>query len=103
MVMSVIPTRPAQDQTFLVTLSGIQYKFTIKWIEASDDEGGWVLTINNTSDNSIIFENMPLTTGLELLRKIRYLNIPGFLVLDNFFPPDFNALGNGVELIYDTQ
>jgi hypothetical protein len=60
----------AQPQTFLVSLVGTQYQFTLQWRDATN--GGWVLDIADSSGNALV-SGIPLVTGVDLLAQYAYL------------------------------
>jgi hypothetical protein len=66
-----IPLTPA-PQTFLVSLVGAQYTFTLQWRDTMN--GGWVLDIADASGKAIV-SGIPLVTGVNLLAQYAYLGL----------------------------
>jgi|SRR6516225_7054939 hypothetical protein len=64
-----IPLTPI-PQTFLVSLVGVQYQFTLQWRDATN--GGWVLDIADASGNPLV-SGIPLVTGVDLLAQYKYM------------------------------
>lgn len=67
-----IPLTP-EAQTFLVSLAGVQYQFTLQWRDAVNN-GGWVLDIADSTGNPMV-SGIPLVTGVDLLAQYDYLGI----------------------------
>jgi len=90
-------------ETFLITLAGVQYKFTLQWRDAP--QGGWVLDIADALANKIV-SGIPLTTGGDLLEQYAYLGIGGELWVqtdgDPAAVPTFDNLGTTSHLYFST-
>lgn len=71
----LIPLQPT-NQTFQITLAGVQYTFTIRWNDANQ---AWTLDIADSSQNPII-SGIPIVTGTDLLAPYGYLNFSGKLI-----------------------
>lgn len=98
-----IPLTP-NSQTFTVSLSGTEYRFTVQWRNA---EGlGWVVDISDISGNPII-QGIPLVTGVNLLEQYAYLGFNGVLWVQTTDDPDavptFDNLGVGSHLYWFTE
>jgi hypothetical protein len=63
-----IPLTPAQ-QTFLISLAGVQYTFALQW----RDPAGWFLDVADSTGNPLV-GGIPLVTGINLLGQYAYLN-----------------------------
>ena len=89
-----IPLTP-EAQKFLITLTGVQYQFTLRYRNASVG-GGWVLDIADSVGNAIL-SGVPLVTGCDLLAQYAYLGFGGELWvqsdLDPGAVPDYDNLG----------
>lgn len=79
-----IPLKP-EAQTFKTTLSGVDYWLTLTYIDV--EEGGWILTIADASQNPII-AGIPLVTGANLLAQYESFGLPGRLWVQTTFNPD---------------
>lgn len=69
MVVTEIPLT-ADNQTFSITLNGNALTMRIVW----RDKMGWVLDLQNSSDEDII-AGIPLVTGIDLLAQYAYLGL----------------------------
>jgi uncharacterized protein DUF6983 len=91
-------------ETFLIDLAGVTYTLTVYWNDS--DEGGWVLDIADSSQNSIV-AGIPMITGCSLLDGLEYLGINGELWVftdgDSNAVPTFDNLGNGCNLYFTTD
>ncbi len=97
-----IPLSP-EPQSLTVSLGGVEYRLTIRWLEA--DEGGWLLDIA-TSEGVDLVAGIPLVTGCDLLEPYDYLGIGGGLAVwsdGSDLPPTPDNLGQGVELYFLTS
>lgn len=99
-----IPTQPAA-QTFLVTLQGVEYRFTLTYKSAPHDGeewGGWLLDLNRGGVR--ILSGIPLVTGADLFAQYRYLGLTGSLIVstpgDESRRPTFEGLGTETRLYY---
>lgn len=84
----------AQPQTFLVSLAGVQYQFTLQWRDTAN--GGWVLDIADASSNPIV-SGIPLVTGVNLLAQYKYLSFGFELWVQTDAadaPPTYTNLGS---------
>lgn len=102
-----IPLTP-EPQSFVVSLGGVEYRLTVRWVEAH--EGGWVLDIATVSSSveggGDLVAGIPLVTGCDLLEPYDYLGIGGGLVVwadGSDLPPTLDNLGQGVELYFLTS
>lgn len=90
-----IPLKVGTPQTFPVTLSQVEYQFTLKFCDW--DQGGWVLDIANAAGDLLV-TGIPLTTGLDLLAPYPDLNFGGQLWVQTTSDPDavptFTNLGS---------
>lgn len=88
-----IPLKVGMPQTFLVTLAGVDYRFTLQW---RDTGPGWIIDILDINDNPLVC-GMSLVTGANLLEQFDYLNFGGELwVMTDGSPaqnPTFSSLG----------
>jgi hypothetical protein len=95
-----IPLTPAA-QTFLVTLVGVQYQFTLQWRDA--EEGGWTLDIADSGGSPIV-SGVPLVTGVDLLAQYQYLGIGGELWVqtdvDPAAVPTYDNLGTASHVYF---
>ncbi|AMM17512.1 hypothetical protein AX768_25265 [Burkholderia sp. PAMC 28687] len=91
-------------ESFLIALSGVQYKLTLQWRDAP--QGGWVLDIADSLANKIV-SGIPLTTGADLLEQYAYLGIGGELWVqtdgDPAEVPTFENLGSTSHLYFITD
>ncbi|WP_281659636.1 phage baseplate plug family protein [Microvirgula aerodenitrificans] len=98
-----IPLTP-DPQRFTITLSGVDYRLTVRWREAVD--GGWTLDIADAAGTPIV-RGIPLVTGVDLLKQYRYMGFPGGLFVlttdDLAAPPTFENLGVGSHLHWVTM
>jgi len=87
-----IPTTP-NPQTFSITLSGVQYRLTLKWNVTAQI---WVLDIADI-DNNLLVAGICVVTGTDLLEPFGYLNFNGQIFAstdtDPASPPNFENLG----------
>lgn len=102
MILSTLPLEPSENQSFTIVLGDTQYFVEVSWIDAPNDEVGWVISLTDHETNAILFRNIPLVSGVDMLKQLSHLEI-GHLFLSNILPPDYNALGNGVEVIYGSN
>jgi hypothetical protein len=94
----------AEDQTLTVSLAGVEYQLTVRWLDA--DEGGWVLDVAYPDGGDVLLAGIPLVTGVDLLAPYDYLGIGGGLVAwadDNDLPPTVDNLGDGCDLVFLTS
>jgi hypothetical protein len=88
-----IPLTPT-PQKFGITLGGVDYILTVTW-EAVPD-GGWVLSIADSSNRPII-NGIKMVTGANLLAGYEYLGLTGTLAVqtdhDTDALPTFDNLG----------
>lgn len=93
----------AGAQTFLVSLGGTEYRFTVTYLDV--ELGGYVLSIADT-DGSAIVSSIPLVTGADLLAQHQHLNIGGSgrLILqtdgDDTAVPTYEGLGTTSRLYF---
>lgn len=97
--MTIYPLELTNDaQTFSVIFSGTTYVLTIQYNEFQ----GWQMNVADINGNSIV-NNIPFTTGTDLLLPYGYLNFGGslFAVTDgNDLPPTFDNLGINSNLYF---
>lgn len=94
----------AESQSFTVSLAGVEYRLTVRWVEA--DEGGWVLDIALPDNGGDLVVGIPLVTGCDLLAPYDYLGIGGGLVIwadGSDLPATADNLGDGVDLYFLTS
>lgn len=100
MTIYEIPLTPT-PQTFGIALSGVDYKFTVYWADASN--GGWVLNIADVQGNPIL-NGVPLVTGANLLAGYEYLGFTGTLAVQTDHNtdalPTFDNLGVNSHLYF---
>lgn len=103
MAQYTIPITTSEPQTFTVTLSAVQYRFTLRWIDGT--EGGWLLDIALAEDETPLVAGVALVTGVDLLAQFPDLGIPGALWLYavDDLSPGYDDLGTAVQLIYETE
>lgn len=98
-----IPLSPA-PQTFVVTLSGADYRMTVQYRDAGG--AGWVLDIADANGNSLV-NGLPLVTGGDLLAQHRHLGFAGGLWVQGAANPDdvptFDDLGVGSHVFWVTD
>lgn len=94
----------ATPQTFLVTLTGAEYRLTLRYLNA--DQGGWILNIADTEGTAIL-SGVPLVTGADLLAQYQHLGFGGSLVVltsgDTDAVPSFTGLGSESRLYFVTS
>lgn len=99
-----IPLTP-EAQQFLVTLAGVQYRFTLQW-RGAPVGGGWFLDIADSQNNRIL-SGIPLVTGCNLLEQYAYVGIGGELWvqsdLDAGAVPTYANLGTTSHLYFVTS
>lgn len=87
-----IPTTP-NPQTLSISLSGVQYRLTLKWNVTAQL---WFVDIADIN-GALILGGVPVVTGADLLEQYEYLNLGGklFAMTDNDpdLPPGFTNLG----------
>jgi hypothetical protein len=98
-----IPLQVGTPQTLTVTLSGKQYRFTLRY--RNTDQGGWTLDIADTNGNALV-NGIPLVTGADLLAQYPDLNFGGRLIVATTSNPDavptFDNLGADAALWWVT-
>lgn len=110
-----IPLKPTIPQQFGILLSGTRYVLTFAWRDVGGP--GWVMDIADTN-NSPLASGIPLVGGVDLLGQLRYLGIPGSLMIAtdgqdaspqsgaasgvSLDPPTRDNLGVGCHLYYVT-
>jgi hypothetical protein len=72
----LIPLQPT-NQTFTITLAGVQYQFTVTWNDANQ---AWTLDIADGTGANPIVSGIPVVTGVDLLAPYAYLNFGGQLI-----------------------
>lgn len=99
-----IPLKASVPQTFLVTLSGVEYRFTLQWREMM--AACWLLDIADSAGNSLV-AGIPLLPGENLLRQYTDKNFGGelWVITDGSpsTPPTFDNLGIASRLLYITD
>lgn len=89
-------------QTFEISLAGVTYNMTLRWIQAGQF---WVLDIADINDVPIV-QGIPLITGGDLLEPYAYLNFGGQLQVttnsDTGAPPTSSNLGSDANLYFVT-
>ena len=95
-----IPTRSASPERFDISLSGTDYRLTIKWNQFLTC---WVLDIDTPRGFPVV-HGLPVVTGTDLLKQSKHLGIPGELRAstdgDVDTPPTFENLGQSGHLYY---
>ncbi|MCX5516239.1 hypothetical protein C3941_19810 [Kaistia algarum] len=91
----------ATPQVFSITLGSTQYRLRLAYLDTI--EGGWILDIADTNDNSIL-AGIPLVTGRDLLEAYAYLALGGELWVqtdaDVDAVPTFDNLGAAGNLYF---
>lgn len=96
----VIPLTP-KPQTFTITLSGVEYRLTIRWSEAI--EGGWMLDLALAEGPDLV-SGIAMVTGTDLLAPYPDLGLGRlWLSASDDLVPGFDDLGTSVLLIYETE
>jgi len=92
----------ASSERFLVSLAGVQYRFSVLWRE-SDAGGSWYLDIADASGAPIV-SGIALVMGVDLLGQYEYLKLGGSLVLNSLGDvlPTYTNLGTGVRMYFAT-
>lgn len=97
-----IPLTPT-PQTFKITLNGVDYQFTLTYINV--DQGGWILDIADANGNPLV-AGIPLVTGYGLLAQYQHLGFGGDLWVQTTQNPDavptFETLGTDALLYWVT-
>lgn len=92
----------SMPQTFSISLGGVTYNLTLRWIDAGQF---WVLDIDD-QNNLPILNGVPLITGVDLLEPYEYLNFGGQLFVTSDFdtnaPPTSSNLGSQSHLYFVT-
>ncbi|NML34953.1 phage baseplate plug family protein [Paraburkholderia antibiotica] len=86
-----IPLTPV-PRTFLVSLVGAQYQFTLQW----RDPTGWFLDIADSTGNPMV-SGIPLVTGVDLLAQYKYMSFGFELWVQTDAadaPPTYTNLGS---------
>lgn len=86
-----IPLTPA-PQSFLVSVRGVQYTFTLQW----RDPAGWFLDIADANNNALV-SGIPLVTGVDLLQQYGYMGFGFELWVQTDAadaPPTYTNLGS---------
>jgi hypothetical protein len=103
-----VPFKPALQQKLKITMNGIQYNITLRWIHIGSY---WCIDIADSNDNRIL-SGIPLVTGADLLDQFEYLNLGsdvGFMVYTNAIGhspdeiPTFTNLGVESHLYFVTK
>ncbi len=96
-----IPTSPVA-QTFQITLGGVAYQVTLRWIDA---QGAWNLDLGDAAGVEIL-GGLPVLPGVDLLAQYAYLGIGGSIVVANDAdpanPPTYEGLGGDGRIYYVT-
>lgn len=91
----------AQRQKVQVTLGGNNYILVFNYDNV--DQGGWIVDIYDTSNNSVL-TGVPLITGADLLAQYSYLGLGGSLWVQSQSDPDavptFESLGSDGKLYW---
>lgn len=103
MTVNEIPLTP-QPQTFLITLSGQQYRLTFLW-NADPYLGGWYVSFYDPQGNTLL-GSVPLVTGANLLEQYAYLGIGGSIIVQTDHNtdavPTYENLGINSHVFYLT-
>lgn len=101
MSVNEIPLSP-QPQTFLITLSGQQYRLTFRW-NADPQLGGWFMDIQN-NQGALLLGGAPLITGANILEQYDYLGIGGSIIVQTDHTtddvPTYENLGINSHVFY---
>lgn len=73
----LIPLQP-NNQTFVISLAGVQYQLTFKWNDANQ---AWTLDIASATGSTPIVSGIPVVTGADLLAPYAYINFGGQLIV----------------------
>lgn len=73
------------NQTFPITLAGVEYLLSFEF--RAVDDGGWQMSIADTSGATII-SGLPLVTGADLLAQYAHLGFDGALYVTTDGDPD---------------
>lgn len=100
-----IPINISLPQIFNVSLANVLYTFTVYWNNQPD--GGWILDIDLAATGAAIAHSLPLVTGAKITSGLEYLDLGGFLFIDNpsnnGVVADFDNLGSDVKLCFTTD
>lgn len=92
-------------EDFTIDLSGVEYRIVCKFNSA--ELGGWVIDIYDSITNNPLVMNIPLVTGVDLLKQYKYLGIKGSLIVytdgNELSTPTLENLGSESNLYYKTE
>ncbi len=105
MALYEIPLTP-EPQAFGITLAGRELRLVFRWAEspAAGMPGGWLLDIFDQPDDvTALVCGIPLVAGCDLLAPYGYLELGGALYVSGDLPPALDNLGEGVQLLFETE
>lgn len=89
------------NQSFNIVINGNTYSISLQF----NENQGWQINLSDINLNPII-NNIPLTTGLDLLLPFGYLNL-GFQLFamtdGNDLPPTYDNLGTQSNIYFVVQ
>lgn len=92
-------------QQFQISLAGKEYVMTCKWNDSID--AGWAVDFSDAITEEPIVANIPLVTGVDLLRGLEYLGFQGSLFIltdgNQFSVPTLDNLGIESNLYFQTD
>lgn len=101
-----IPLTP-QNQNVTVTLGGVAYELVIKYCRG--DLAVWMMDVLDPNSQAPIAAGIPLVTGTNLMRQLKYLGIGGAGTFFGVYsdaaidaPPTYTNLGIQSHLVYGT-
>lgn len=104
MATFIIPTTGG-NETFDITLNGVEYTLQLIWRDDPCGMGGWVLDIGDNQGDPLL-QGIPLVTGVDLLAQYGYMNFGGQLYVQTLSgpspldPPTFTNLGTDCQLYW---
>ena len=88
-------------QRFLISLGGRSLRIENRY---NSEARGWTISLFDGDTDAVIFTNMPLVTGTDLLRQYKHLGLVGKLFVltdgDNNAVPTEKSLGVDSNLYY---
>ena len=95
-----VPTNP-RSETFLITLAGVQYKITLRWVNTI--ETGWLMDVAK-GDGTPLVNGIAVVSGIDLLGQYPQYNFGGklgvFVSGDPTGVPTYETLGNEGKLYF---
>ena len=100
----LVPTNP-YNQSFVVSLNGTTYSFTIRWNNDPSAQN-WVIDVYDINNNPVV-TGIAMVTGANLLEQFDYLDFGGALIAQTSneanVVPTYADLGSTGNLYFVTE